>query len=154
MADNYLEFSEIIENLSEEEKAWIRNIPAGRDYEEEEDFYEALEEYGIEPGPDLFVEEFPYFSYTIEQRDGQSHWWIYSGSYGNVDHVIVLVQAFIRKFRPDYIFSLTYSESCSKPRVGEFGGGWVVVTKDDVFGDNAYREAREKVQELKEARRC
>ena len=46
--------------------------------------------------------------------------------------VIPLVRKFLKQFRPDDCWSLTWSETCSKPRVGQFGGGAVFVTASDV----------------------
>ena len=48
------------------------------------------------------------------------------------------VQKFLKKFRPDQCWSLTYSTTCSKPRVGEFGGGAVFVTANKIKWQNAY----------------
>ena len=57
---------------------------------------------------------------------------------GNPDNVAWLVQKFLKKFRPDQCWSLTYAATCSKPRVGEFGGGAVFVTADEIKWQNAY----------------
>jgi hypothetical protein len=48
------------------------------------------------------------------------------------------VQKFLTKFRPDQCWSLTYSTTCSKPRVSEFGGGAVFVTAETIQWQNAY----------------
>jgi hypothetical protein len=48
------------------------------------------------------------------------------------------VQKFLKKFRPDQCWSLTYATTCSKPRAGEFGGGAVFVTADEIKWQNAY----------------
>ncbi len=58
--------------------------------------------------------------------------------WGDVSNVAWLVQKFLKKFRPDQCWSLTYSATCSKPRVGEFGGGAVFVTADTIRWQNAY----------------
>ena len=49
-----------------------------------------------------------------------------------------LVQKFLKKFRPADCWPLTYSETCSKPRVGEFGGGALFVTATDVKWQSAF----------------
>ena len=51
--------------------------------------------------------------------------------------MIHLVQKFLKRFRPDQWWSLTYAATCSKPRVGEFGGGAVFVTADEIFQQDA-----------------
>ena len=57
--------------------------------------------------------------------------WIYAEEHGQNDSAAYLVQMFLRQFQPDGCWSLTYSYRCSKPRVGEFGGGAVFVTAND-----------------------
>ena len=57
---------------------------------------------------------------------------------GNADNVAWLVQKFLKKFRPDQCWSLTYAATCSKPRVGEFGGGAMFVTANKIKWQNAY----------------
>ena len=49
-----------------------------------------------------------------------------------------LVQKFLKKFRPDQCWSLTYATTCSKPRLGEFGGGAVFVTADSICWNSSY----------------
>jgi hypothetical protein len=66
-----------------------------------------------------------------------------------------LVTKFLKEFRPDQCWSLTYATTCSKPRVGEFGGGAVFVTADAISWQNAYgfiEEQRAAFQQKKEDR--
>ena len=71
-------------------------------------------------------------SMTILTQDGWGrHLWFYAEESGSPDNVAWLVQKFLKRFRPDQCWSLTYAATCSKPRVGEFGGGAVFVTADD-----------------------
>ena len=46
---------------------------------------------------------------------------------GNVNHVIDFVVACAKEFRLTGRWGMEWSETCSKPRIGEFGGGAVVV---------------------------
>jgi hypothetical protein len=64
----------------------------------------------------------------LVRADGSHSWWVSSEEYANIDQVVDVVQEFLRKFRPDACFRLEYADTCSKPRVGEFGGGAVLVT--------------------------
>lgn len=66
----------------------------------------------------------------------------------NTEHLEVFVRAFIRRFRPDYIFSATGAETCSKPRIGEFGGWWLVISKDQTLGGNTWDAARKAVKKM------
>ena len=47
---------------------------------------------------------------------------------------------------------MTYARTCSKPRVGEFGGGAVFVTADEVKWENAYDFVEEERHALSENR--
>ena len=138
MADNYIEFSEIIGNVTKKETAWIDKIPRAFEFEENEKynadewkdhFTEALKNQGIKLAPDdSGFEDFPRFEYEIDES---GNWWIHADEQADLGHIVDVVQAFINKFRPDFVFRLTYAETCSRPRVGEFGGGWMVVSKDN-----------------------
>ena len=66
------------------------------------------------------------------------HLWLYAEDWGDASNVAWLVQKFLKQFRPDQCWSLTYSATCSKPRVGEFGGGAVFVTADTIQWQNAH----------------
>ncbi|MGA2258340.1 MAG: hypothetical protein ABSG53_27055, partial [Thermoguttaceae bacterium] len=48
-----------------------------------------------------------------------------------------LVHKFLKRFRPDQCWSLTYANTCSKFRVGEFSGGAVFVTANEIKCQNA-----------------
>lgn len=59
-----------------------------------------------------------------------------------------MVQAFFWKFRSREVFSLTYAETCSKMRVDEFSGGWLVVTATAWDSGNASDYARKAAKRL------
>jgi len=147
MADNYAMFSEAIENLSEEEEDWFSKIidfVTSEVVEDTEALALLLVEHGIEWGEDVDIEDFPQFDFNLgNNEEGSGICWLTCEEHFNADHVVMVVQAFIRKFRPEMIFKMTYSETCSKPRVGEFGGGWVVVSRDEVAYGNTWDGARE-----------
>ncbi|MCH8890822.1 MAG: hypothetical protein IH827_07080 [Myxococcales bacterium] len=50
-----------------------------------------------------------------------------------VERIAHVVRKFLATFRLQQCWSLTYAATCSKPRVGEFGGGGVFVTAEDVI---------------------
>ncbi len=70
-------------------------------------------------------------------NDAESELWIYAAESGNPDLAVHMVQRFLKQFRPNECWSLTYSWTCSKLRVGEFGGGGVFVTADEIKWDDA-----------------
>jgi hypothetical protein len=54
------------------------------------------------------------------------------------DRVAYLVQKYFQRFHTGECWSLTWSETCSKPRVGEFGGGGMLVTAKRMIFLNAH----------------
>jgi len=82
--------------------------------------------------------------------DTLSSLWLYSEEGLMDDHLIWFIQALILKFLPsDYVFTATFACTCSRPRIGEFGGYWIAISKDDVeFGNtwDALEGAAERLQ--------
>lgn len=152
MADNYSQFSEVIENLTDEEIVWLKEIPNG--YIDDDitvgdvkEFFgltqEHAEHYGVEDGF-----RFPHFDMKLNEDD-RTLWLTDDGEWVNNDHLLLIVQKFIQKFRPDYIFKMTGAETCSKHRIGEFGGFWMVVSKDDFMASNTWAAADEAAEALR-----
>jgi len=156
MADHYLEFSETLTHLTDAEVDWLQNqlelvhVIDGAEYTEDTlpdngdtgdatwigcRAYRDMEDYDPDFGEDV---GFGYsFSEGVDEDRGR-HLWIHSEEHGCVDRVAHLVQKFLRAFRPDACWSLTYAGTCSKPRVGEFGGGAVFVTATNIEYFNAW----------------
>jgi len=103
MANNYLLFSEAIQLKTPQEHAWVAKRLDNRD----EDEVEA-------------------FSWKIDREDNTL--WIYAEEFGNPEKVAIFVMEYLKKFDPTGCFTLTYAETCSKPRVSEFTGGAFFVT--------------------------
>ena len=153
MANNYLQFSEVIPRLTPEEEAWLRAqlqtvvVHHGQETEidgtDETDaadaewlgprFLRDKEDYDPSWGGTDFQYEFDDDAYS----DWGRHLWVYAEESGWPDNLAWLVQKFLKKFRPDQCWSLTYAATCSKPRVGEFSGGAVFVTADAICGQSA-----------------
>jgi hypothetical protein len=148
MADNYTEFSEELQILNAEERAWLESqlelvcVYEGNEYPEDQvppelqnqdpDYrgYRFLRDC---PDVDEDTADTLGFEYElIESTESGCTLWLYSESWGSCDHVAHLAQKFLRQFRPDECWWLSYSASCSKPRIGEFGGGAVFVTAKEV----------------------
>jgi len=113
MANNYLQFSEEILELTLEEKAWVV-----KELEARED------KNGDSSWPD--------FAWDLELNN----LWIHADEYGNLDNVGDFVCRFLRKFRPKDFFVLSWAEVCSKPRIHEFAGGALFVTSKGVSSMN------------------
>jgi hypothetical protein len=131
MADNYLEFSETIDDVTPEEATWI-------DQQLSED---------PNAGCPVFLTDYEDrdpddtdcgFTYSFEEDDGKRRFWVRSDGCGNVNHVVHLIQKCLKRFRPDQCWSLTYANTCSKPRRGEFGGGAVFVTAHEIRWNDGY----------------
>jgi hypothetical protein len=81
------------------------------------------------------------------------HLWLYTEEGGEPDHVAWLVQEFLKRFHPQECWSLTYATTCSKPRVGEFGGGAVFVTAEEIRWQNAYEFVEQQRAAFKQKRK-
>jgi len=155
MADNYLQFSQIIPNLTGPEEAWLEEqLQTVRVYGDKAYAEDAVpaEQAGNEPDwsgprflndqddfdPDWDTLGFEYAFHTDTDENGWGrHMWIYADYWGNPENVAHLVRKFLKTFRPDQCWSLTYAATCSKPRVGEFDGGAVFDTADGFQHQNA-----------------
>ena len=131
MANSYVQFSETIELASKEEVAWVRrqlvdDLEAERDWELPDD--ESL-------GFDWRV-----FDKPKEVR----RLWLYTEESGDPLAVGRFVQAYLKRFRPQSSFALTYAYTCDKPRAGEFGGGAIFVTAKSIDGLDAHEWAAER----------
>lgn len=124
MANNYLQFSEIINLKSKVEVEWANS------------FIESFERDGVDDsiikryGMDI-DDEGLCFNYEIDRSSMEL--WMYSEEAGNPDHVALFVQDYFRKFDKSGCFTMTWAHWCSRPRVGEFGGGAVVVTAEKLM---------------------
>lgn len=114
MANHYLEFSEVIENLTPEEIEWWEN-----------------EKQRID---DILLHNLTNMNecldFVVEEDERQV--WVRGDECGEPNNVANIVQKFLKKFRPNDCFCLTWAEWCSKLRVGEFGGGALFVTANKI----------------------
>jgi len=152
VANNYLEFSALLEDITPEERAWIERqlgsawtdedgkvLPDDREEDAYGEVARFIAEYDPETdpaplGPDRDWGEVG-FAY---QWDGDNCLWIHSEESGLVDHVAYFVHKFLRMFRKNECWSLTWAGTCSKLCIGEFGGGAIFVTAEDIKFDNCY----------------
>jgi hypothetical protein len=129
MAENYLEFSTDLEIRSADERRWL-----------EEQLEEVEHQDGTVP---RFLLDHPELEagsvagFEIAWKDDSVVF--YSEESGDVDHLVHLVQKFLRAFRPHEAWSVTWAETCSKPRIDEFGGGAAFVTASEVHWISAHQ---------------
>jgi hypothetical protein len=130
MANNDTKFSEGIDGVTPEERAWIESqLDVDRWDTEAPEWEPPVGDVGAG------------FDWAIEQgrtdRGGQ-FLWIYSEASGYPENAARFVQGFLAKFRTTHCFSLTYSNTCTSPRIGEFAGGAIFVTADQIREGHAY----------------
>lgn len=63
-------------------------------------------------------------------------WFRDSGESGNVEQIADFVQSYLKKFCPKGYFHMSWADTCSKPRVDEFGGGFCIVTAPKIIWFN------------------
>ena len=171
MANNYLQFSEVIPQLTTPEADWLRGqlevvcvfgehehpedkLPSGMNRDEADWIgcraYRDMLGYDPEWGEDTGFE----FEFFDDERDREwgRHLWLHADESGTIDRIAHLVQKFLKAFRPDENWSLTWAVSCSKPRVGEFGGGAVFVTAEEIGWQDAYDFAADRQLSLRPRR--
>ena len=150
MANNYTLFSEMIEGLTPAAAEWVEMVLALQ-YDKPEDLEKLKKELGLESDNPRFFEElsgWPYFEAELEGAQKCSLW-LYSEEGLMDQHLIWFVQALINKFLPsDYVFTANFACTCSKPRVSEFGGYWLVISKDDVKAGNTWDAAKVAAEEM------
>lgn len=142
MANNYCQFSEMIDEITPEEAAWIRSVLLLDT--EDQDQWEELRKLLGSPNADL--EFWPDFGWDLENKG--TSLWLYSEEGANTENLGLFVKAFLKKFRPEGIFKVTGADWCSKLRVGEFGGWWMVVTSNKIYGGSTWCEASKVVDQI------
>ena len=112
MANNYCQFSCALEAPTPKEIKWLKKKLEELE-EQQEDDYEGMN-----------------FQANIEIADaaGGKMLWIHADESGSPDDVANFVQAFLVANRPKDSFVFSWSFTCSKPRLDEFGGGACFVT--------------------------
>lgn len=125
MADNFLQSSFVIENVTKEESAWLERVFASLALFEADD---------VDSDTQAFLKD------LFQARDLADLTWgwtlnmdvndacIFCEESGDPDAMSTVLQRFLLRFRPDQYITFTWAETCSKPRVDEFGGGAALVT--------------------------
>ena len=153
MANDYLEFSQVVANLSEPEAGWLRQELAWIDVYGDQEFtvgsgnddgnlgapdwsgYRFLRDYHA---ADSDCEEVGFCFELDEDEAYGRHLWLYGEEYADLEKLGHLIQNFLRRFRPHDCWALSYACTCSKPRVDAFGGGAVFITARRVTFDNSW----------------
>lgn len=147
MSDNFLQFSTELVALNKKERAWTKShldlFGAEAPQEGDKGYGEFTEFIGIYELED--ETETLGFDWKFED----DNLWMYAELNGNPDHVAAFVQLFLKKFRPDAAFSMSFATTCSRPLIEEFGGGAVFVTAEKIEWVNAWDWCEEKWKEFR-----
>jgi hypothetical protein len=121
MANNYTQFSFAVPLDTSEEIEWARHTVAL--LAEHDNGVEITELDVILPDDEDFL------GYDAEvDNDGL---WIHADESGQPEHVVPLVQEFLRRFRPQGHVGFEWADTCSSPRLDQFGGGACLITVHD-----------------------
>jgi hypothetical protein len=135
MADYFRSFSCSIDSLTVEEARWCER--------------RLQERHGDESAPDWDDERnLADFEWSFEEDVEGKSVWIQSDECGNVEHVAAFVQEFLRTFRPNAAWWMSWADTCSKPRINSCGGGAAFVTADKIEYIDAQSWACQRQQEL------
>jgi len=160
VADNYLQTSESLDNVTDAEIEWLTRqtdaealesaADAGSVVEGEEPL--VLLEHCKECGGCVSVDWEVHDGCQMPDGTRQEYVWFHdeAGSM-DVDALACLMQAFLKKFRPTEVFALTWASTCSKPRLGEFGGGGFAVSADNIEWFSAHTLVQEAATRMKHA---
>jgi len=121
MADNYRLFSEVLPGLDVEQQAWVAKVLGVEDGD-----VATLTAAGIDT-TQIEAEDWPGFSWRLLD-DPAGDLLLFAEESGNVVHVAEFVRAFLARFRPAGWWQMTWADTCSKPRIGQFSGGGAFVT--------------------------
>lgn len=143
MANNYMHFSEVIRNITPAEAEWLETVLFTKG--SKSDLAAALEVDKSQLDC-IDLNDFPGFEFEIRT----DKLWLYdNGENFNLENLVQIIQLFIRRWSPDYIFCMTWAETCSKPKPGEFGGGWAVVSKDEILHGSTWSAVSKAVEKIK-----
>lgn len=124
MQTNFLQFSQVIKNLTDEEASWFV------------DYIEHRRNGFDTQGKELEDDEkgtYPDFRFVIMQDENWGIYaWFFADDNGSVEQVAETVKEFLLKFRPHECFTMTWAEYAHEPRVEEFDGGAIFVTARDI----------------------
>lgn len=153
MANSYTQFSEEIEDITSEEAKWIDEV-LRFDYSESEEDGPAIARLARLLGRkkkelgDVDLDCWPGFEWSTKGAE-KGTLWLYCEEGFQEGNLVIFIQSFIRKFRPDYVFKMSAACFCDKMRLGEFGGIWLAISKDQVEAGNTWDAAQAALEALK-----
>jgi hypothetical protein len=134
MADNYTQFSTAISLPTEAAYNYAVAVKAKLDAGEQPDNYP------------IITEDDPLSDFRIESDGSPDGWglWIHDdGGSGDPVAAAHFVQHLLAKYWPTESHHISFSCSCSKPRIDEFGGGAIFITGTAMEHLNSWQWAKE-----------
>ena len=119
MANNYTEFSEIIECDKKQQQDWL------------------LEQFKKDDR-----------SYACAAEPDRDNVWVHSDESGDMGPVADVIAEFQTTFKITKPWIGSYCYNCDKPRISEFGGGAVVVNRGKQYWFDATSLANAKAKKL------
>ena len=130
MANNYQQYSFMIEKLTPTEVTWL-----------ETKFDEISELIEADIG-----------STEIERRDDGADLWLYAEEGCDLDCLVEFLQGFLKENRPDSYIGFEWANTCSKMRLDEFSGGSVFITAEKTDWNCTYDFLETKRKEFEAAK--
>jgi len=140
VSQNFVEFSEVIPDVTAEETAWLLRQTNWEDLQAV--VADLHEKFPVGPVPDEEVARCDLALLPAwlagdmldfgAEPDKDGNFWIYAEEYGDPEAVATVVQTFLDRFRPEQSWILEWSSYCNNLRIGGFGGGAVLVTAEKI----------------------
>ncbi len=116
MANNYTEFSVLLPKVDEAELVrFMEEVEARQEKAEEDNDWESMPLRGME----------------YETRGGEL--WLHADESGDVSAAEELIREFLNRFEIRGGVYMSWASTCSKPRINQFEGGAMVVTRQDTL---------------------
>lgn len=135
----FLQFSQIIPNLTDDEVRWLMTYVEHR--------HRGLDMAGATHDFDD-DHKFPNFGFQIMLGNQTQYAWFYSDKDADIAQVAEMAQEFLKANRPSGCFSLTWADYPDTLRPGQFDGGAIFVTSEDIRTFHAGEWAREQEREF------
>lgn len=136
MASNYLQFSLSVPLKTKAELRWCAKTLAALNKLFDNSDVDEERARALGPLGRRIIEErwdCADFQWSLEPAHDDAHvgaLWIYAEESGNPAQVAVVLETFLKQFRPTGVITFSWAYTCSKLRVNEFGGGAAVVTAE------------------------
>ena len=136
MANNYQQYSFMINSLTPTEITWL------------ETKFDEIDKSNDDPSG----EHTDIGSTEIERRDDGADLWLYAEEGADLDSLVDLLQGFLKENRPDSYIGFEWANTCSKMRLDEFSGGSVFITAEKTDWKSTYDFLETKRKEFEAAK--